>query len=170
MPDNKPQLSWGHININVSDLDQSVSFYRKLGFDIFIPGIPYLGLGMNEGTRSVDPAMANALQIPADTQGRACIMRLHDGFPMLDLTELSTQSRRAPLQTRDRGLVRLCLSSSNLEQDVAMLTQNGITFEHNIQADKNGLADIAICRDPDGTLIELIQVYLDKWQAVLGSA
>ena len=25
-----PDLSWGHININVSDLDTSIAFYEKL--------------------------------------------------------------------------------------------------------------------------------------------
>jgi predicted lactoylglutathione lyase len=30
-----PKLSWGHININVSDLDTSIFFYEKLGFSLF---------------------------------------------------------------------------------------------------------------------------------------
>ena len=28
---------------------------------------------------------------------------------------------------------------------------------------KDGMAEIAVCIDPDGTLIELIQVHFDKW-------
>ena len=38
------RFRWGHININVADLDLSISFYEELGFEIFMPGIPYLGL------------------------------------------------------------------------------------------------------------------------------
>ena len=34
------RFSWGHININVQNLDQSIAFYRKLGFEVFIPGVP----------------------------------------------------------------------------------------------------------------------------------
>jgi len=38
------KLGWGHININVTNLEDSINFYRKLGFESFIPAIPYLGL------------------------------------------------------------------------------------------------------------------------------
>ena len=31
--DQTVNLSWGHININVSDLDASIEFYEKLGFE-----------------------------------------------------------------------------------------------------------------------------------------
>jgi hypothetical protein len=34
------------------------------------------------------------------------------------------------------------------------------------QPGKDGMADVAICVDPDGTLIELLQVYLDKWPSL----
>ena len=37
-------LSWGHININVSNLDASIEFYEKIGFEVFLPVIPYLEL------------------------------------------------------------------------------------------------------------------------------
>ncbi len=30
------------------------------------------------------------------------------------------------------------------------------------------LADVAVCVDPDGTLIEILQVYLDRWGPFLG--
>ena len=39
MTDQTASLSWGHININVSNLDTSIAFYEKLGFEIFITGI-----------------------------------------------------------------------------------------------------------------------------------
>jgi len=30
------------------------------------------------------------------------------------------------------------------------------------------MADVAVCVDPDGTLIELLLVYLDRWPAIPG--
>ena len=39
-----PKFTWGHININVSNLERSIEFYEKLGFEVFMPEIPYLGL------------------------------------------------------------------------------------------------------------------------------
>ena len=82
------RFGWGHINVNVRDLDVSVDFYRKLGFEVFIPGIPYLGLSAEQPLEVVADA-AEALGIPPGTAGRACIMQLDNGFPKLDLTEFS---------------------------------------------------------------------------------
>lgn len=44
MSDQATKLGWGHINVNVSNLNASIEFYEKLGFEAFIPAIPYLGL------------------------------------------------------------------------------------------------------------------------------
>ncbi len=46
------------------------------------------------------------------------------------------------------------------------LSALGVAFVSGPQAGHAGLADIAVCRDPDGSLIELIQVYPERWQAV----
>jgi len=35
---------WGHININVSNLDASIEFYEKIDFEVFLLVIPYLEL------------------------------------------------------------------------------------------------------------------------------
>ena len=109
-------LGWGHININVRDLDRSVAFYQALGFELFMPSIPYLGL--KAACESILPAaMAEALAIHQDTLGRACIMQLDKGLPKLDLTEFSNASSRAPLQNQDLGIVRICLVSQDLHAD-----------------------------------------------------
>ena len=44
MTEQVPKFGWGHINVNVSNLERSIAFYEKLGFQQFIPAIPYLGL------------------------------------------------------------------------------------------------------------------------------
>jgi len=163
MSDQTPQFTWGHININVSNLDQSIEFYEKLGFAMFMPAIPYLSLTAQPGTMTMPAASARALGLPADTRGRACIMQLNTGFPKIDLTEFAHQTRQAPLTNSDLGLVRLCLVSRNLQQDYAHLSKQGVKFLSTPQRSEGGLADVATCVDPDGTLIELLQVYLDKW-------
>ena len=160
-------LGWGHINLNVDDLERSIEFYQWLGFDVFIPGIPYLGLE-RDSAAELDEASANALGVKAGVTGRACIMQLDDGFPKLDLTELTGTTPREPLTTNDRGLVRLCLASADLQADHARLSALGVEFLSPPRACRDGLADIAVCADPDGTLIELIQIYPEKWAAILG--
>jgi catechol 2,3-dioxygenase-like lactoylglutathione lyase family enzyme len=166
MSDETPKFAWGHININVSDLDRSIEFYQKLGFDVFIPGIPYLGLTAEPGGSSMPESVANALGLPAQTEGRACIMQIDGGFPKIDLTELTelTDKKQAnPLVNADLGLVRICLVSQDLKEDCARLGAQGVEFISGPQPGKDGMADVATCMDPDGTLIELLQVYLDKW-------
>ena len=63
------------------------------------------------------------------------------------------------------GLVRICLASQNLAKDYALLTSAGVEFLSEPTEGVGGLAEIVICRDPDGTLIELIQIHLAKWGA-----
>lgn len=163
MTENPPSLRWGHLNINVRNLDASIAFYRKLGFDVFIPGIPYLGLSMDIETSLPADASA-ALGLPGGTRGRAAIMQLGDTFPKLDLTELTVPEPAAPLTNRDTGLVRFCLGSADLAGDCERLKSLDVHFVTDARSTNDGMADVAICADPDGTLIELIQPHLEKWR------
>ena len=121
------KFSWGHINVNVRDLDASVAFYEKLGFEPFLPGIPYLGLHSAQQS-TVDAGSAEALGLPKSTQGRACIMQLDDGFPKLDLTEFADLAQRDPLENKDLGVVRICLVSEDLAADYQALIDKGVEF------------------------------------------
>jgi len=163
MSDQAPKFGWGHINVNVSNLEQSIAFYEKLGFQQFIPAIPYLGLSAKKASVVLPKSSACALGVSENTRGRACIMQLNDGFPKLDLTEFDGAEQNKPLTNADLGLVRICLVSENLKQDYEQLSAQGIEFISSPQRDDGKLADIAVCRDPDGTLIELLQVYLENW-------
>lgn len=168
-----PSLVWGHININVRDLERSIEFYEKLGFEMFMPAIPYLGLSRASEVAPIPSESARALGLAPGTRGRACIMQLGKGFPKIDLTELAidptvdadadAHAQSEPLTSGDLGLVRLCLASSDLASDHARLAGRGVEFLSAPEHAKDGLAEIATCVDPDGTLIELIQIHLDKW-------
>jgi predicted enzyme related to lactoylglutathione lyase len=58
----------------------------------------------------------------------------------------------------------MCLATANLEADYNKLIDLGVDFISAPMTAKDGMAEIAVCIDPDGTLIELIQVHLDKWR------
>jgi catechol 2,3-dioxygenase-like lactoylglutathione lyase family enzyme len=157
-----PDLSWGHININVSDLDTSIAFYEKLGFSLMIPGVPYLGIE-KDAILKIPAKQGAALNVAEGAAARACIMQLDDGFPKIDLTEYKKDFPQGAGASDDLGMVRLCLATQDLAKDHALLTEAGVEFLSEPTAGVGGLADIAICRDPDGTLIELIEVHLEKW-------
>jgi len=161
-----PRFAWGHININVKDLDASMAFYQTLGFSVFLPGIPYLKLSVGERAE-VPQELCQAMGWPAQTNGRACIMQIDDGFPKIDLTELTDLEQREPLGNAHRGLVRICLTSQDLQQDYEYLVGKGVTFLNSPKPCAHRLADVATCVDPDGTLIELLQVYLERWAPYL---
>ena len=158
----KANLSRGHININVSDLDRSIAFYELLGFSLLIPGVPYLGIG-KDSAAEIPEQQSNALGVETGTTARACIMQLDDGFPKIDLTEYAKESPQPPPANDDLGLARLCLGSQDLAKDYELLKSAGVEFVSEPTEGVGGLADIAICRDPDGTLIELIELHLEKW-------
>lgn len=156
---------WGHININVTDLDTSIAFYELLGFEVFMPSIPYLGLEAHT-LKALSEVNAKALGIPLGVEGRSCIMQLGKGLPKLDLTEWADIDRCAPLSNQDLGLVRICLATQHLQSDYQQLLDQGVEFLTPPCACTERMADIAVCKDPDGTLIELLQVDLSRWPRV----
>jgi predicted enzyme related to lactoylglutathione lyase len=91
-------------------------------------------------------------------------MQLDNGYPKLDLTQLNDMPPSTPLNNTNLGLVRMCLATANLEADYNKLIDLGVDFISPPMTAKDGMAEIAVCIDPDGTLIELIQVHLDKWR------
>lgn len=161
-----PKFTWGHVNINVSNLERSIEFYETLGFEVFIPAIPYLGLSNDAAIQVIPEAANRALGLTPETGGRACIMQLDNGFPKIDLTEFVGKTQQKPLDNSDLGLVRICLASQDLQNDYDYLCERGVKFISEPQDCKEGMAKIATCFDPDGTLIELIQVYLEKWPSL----
>lgn len=153
---------WGHLNVNVRHLERSIGFYELLGFEVFRNAVPYLGLE-RRSLRPLPESMTEALGIAPGTRGRACILQLDGGLPKLDLIELTPAGKRQPLTSRDVGLVRLCLGSRDLDADVARLRSAGVEMLSEPQTDPRRLARVAVCLDPDGTSIELIEIDLARW-------
>ncbi len=162
-----PAFRWGHVNINVADLDRSIEFYRKLGFVEFLPGIPYLALDRS-GAGALPEGATTALGLKPGAGGRACILQLGEdgGFPKIDLTEFDVSEaagRAPPLGNADLGLVRLCLLSPDLRAAYETLREQGVEFLSPPQEGESGMVRVATCRDPDGSLIELLEIRRDRW-------
>ena len=162
------RFRWGHVNINVANLDRSIAFYEMLGFEMFLPDIPYLALNRDEPATEITTTAASALELPAGLSGRGCIMQLvGDASPKIDLTEFGTDddlgNRVTLLGNSDLGLVRLCLLSRDVAAAYATLTSQGVEFISAPMPGENGMVTLATCKDPDGTLIELLEIHHERW-------
>ena len=163
MATDPPSLSWGHVNLNVSDLERSIAFYEQLGFGVFLPGIAYLGITRDGPPTAIPDACASALGLAPGTRASGCILGLPGGFPMLDLTEYEGSAPGEAATGATAGWERICLASQDLDGDVAKLRDAGVRFLTEPAEDPDGLARIAICLDPDGHRIELIQIVFERW-------
>jgi len=139
-----------HTVINASDLDKTVAFYQALGFavlndrrDVDWPDFigPLFGLTAPKG-RGV------LMNLPADPEG-----------PMLDIIEWVRP--RVPPPSVDETPPRIiAFRVKNVRACAADLKQRGITTTAFVEPKPESLGVIGcICaRDPDGTLIELIEL------------
>lgn len=158
-----PRLSWGHVNLNVRDLERSIAFYEALGFSEFLPGIAYLGITRSGPPAAIPDDCAEALGLAPGTRARGCILGLPAGFPMLDLTAYEGIEPVAAASAGAPGWERICLASRDLDGDVARLVDAGVPFLTEPAGDPGGLARIAVCTDPDGHRIELIEIAFERW-------
>ncbi|MEM9176909.1 MAG: VOC family protein [Myxococcota bacterium] len=165
-------LSWGHVNLNVRDLERSIAFYAELGFGVFLPGIPYLGIQREGPPAEIPKDCAAALGLAPGTRANGCILGLPGGFPMLDLTAYARAASDTAGPAGDEGdrgapgsagWERICLATPDLAAEVDRLGAAGVRFLTAPADDPGGLARIAICLDPDGHRIELIQIAVERW-------
>jgi catechol 2,3-dioxygenase-like lactoylglutathione lyase family enzyme len=159
---NKSESEWSvrallHINLNVSDIDRSILFYEALGFEI---------LGRNDAKWS--PETGELLGVPG-AQGRACIMTLPGDVARstkLDLLEWTHPKSppRAVCAANDAGAPRIALRVHNLEAAYRGLAKDGVEFitPPAGAAPELGIANVVCCRDPDGFIVELVELVRSK--------
>lgn len=142
-----------HVNINVSDIDRSIRFYEALGFEV---------LGRNDAEWS--PETGEVLGVPG-AQGRACIMSLKGDITRttkIDLLEWKhplSPSRPRPA-ANDPGAPRIALRVRNVEAAYRDLSSAGVEFVSKPAgaAPALGIANVVCCRDPDGFLVEFVEL------------
>ena len=144
-----------HAQINVSDLDRSISFYEMLGFEVISkgtikdPGI-FAALGL-EGTR-----MRGAfLRIP----GRSTKVT-----PMIDMIQfIDPPPAGVPYPALNHlGIGRLCFQVDDIEAAGARLTALGVELVGpvgELVSKGGGMHSKVLCfRDPDGTVLEYAEI------------
>ena len=151
------EQAWGlaslyHTVINCRDLDESLAFYRRLGFEV-----------LDDRRDVVWPPFVARLFGLSRAQGRGVLMVLPadpDG-PMLDLIEwvepratfpdpsaAETVPRIIAFRVRDIGATHRALAAA------------GVPFVSDVHRPERALGVIGsvCCRDPNGALIELIEL------------
>ncbi len=140
-----------HVNLNCRDFEKSLAFYQALGFTIEMAfpeaGHPAVGKGLGVGEHWVKGAL---LKLGDDRDAAR-----------LDLLEwISPRNESAPsLKLSDPGIVRIALSSTDFEGDLARLRSLGVEFisEPIYRPSGDTMTPMFVCfRDPDGNVLELV--------------
>ena len=138
-------LNLVHVNINVSDLDRAIAFYERIGFHVMhrLEG---------EGSDTMGPATSRgAVMSLSDDPRASCKIELLKWTP----SENEPPRERSPYQV---GVSRIAIRTKNLLETVEELRSRGVEFlsePHEI--DVVGAKRYVLFRDPDGTLLELIE-------------
>ncbi|MGH7931907.1 MAG: VOC family protein [Candidatus Binataceae bacterium] len=141
-----------HININATNFERSLEFYKLLGFKV----LRDLGEGGND-------KLSTGLRIP-DCRGRAALLLLGDNAraTRLDLIEWKNPGTEGAAYPNlwHAGACRIALRTRTLREDYEELKVKGVEFwsEPQMFKTKRGEEGFVCCTDPDGTVIELIQV------------
>lgn len=140
-----------HVNVNCSDFDRSLVFYRMLGFEL---------LAMVPETNT--PEVAAAVGMPP-YRVRGGILQLPGESTLIDLLEWQEPSDPAPPYEHlyHLGLARVALRTTNLEADLAELAASGVEpigAPADVVWAGQPTSRIACFEDPDGTIVELVEL------------
>lgn len=143
-----------HININCTNFERSLAFYKMPGFKEVID--------FGNGGDLVLPN-GSGLKLPSPARGRAKLLQLGEDprschIDLIEWLEPKTEGR--PYERLNHaGVARVCFYTKNFWQDYEELKSKGIEFysEPGIITYPGGQS-LAVCfEDPDGTVLQLLQ-------------
>ncbi len=137
-------------NVNCSDLEASRRFYEMLGF-----------VTQSEVEEVGSPALAEAVGLPS-YHVRASTMTLPLGHS-LNLTKWEEPYDSDPpyAALNHRGIARVAILTLTLDSDMALLEDQGIVFYSRPvrPAGPYGFLRFACVEDPDGAVLEMVQLF-----------
>ncbi|HKY91121.1 MAG TPA: VOC family protein [Nevskiaceae bacterium] len=145
-----------HVNINVSDLARSRAFYEQLGFRVVET--------FNERN---NPDLDRGLGLPPDvsSENHALFMMVGEGrhATVIDMCEwVRPKSEGDGFPAANQlGIPRICLRVKHLDALVARLRAAGVAFlsdEPQCLKTLKRKPRFIICRDPDGIMVELLEL------------
>ena len=140
-------LNIRHVGIVVSNLENSIAFYRDLlGFEII--------------SNTLEPSLfIDKLLGISNSKLTTVKMKLPEG-QVLEL--LHFQSHQDPdIRIKDLvsvGITHFALTVKNIELLYTKLINHGVEFIHPPEKSPDGKAIVTFCADPVGNYIELVQI------------
>ena len=136
-----------HAGIVVSDMSRSLPFYRDL-----------LGMEVWFDMEDASPFLETLTEVPG-ARLRAVKLRAQDGVS-IELLQYLSHPQAVPAEGRacDVGCNHVALQVEDIGALYDRLTAAGIRFHAPPSGVPGGGARIAYCRDPEGVVVELVQL------------
>jgi len=141
-----------HVNVNCSNFERSRAFYELLGFEHMLDVAP---------TNTKEVAAAVGMP-PYRVNGALFVLRAGGQRFVLDLLEWQEPTDpTAPYpHLYHLGIARIALSTDDLAGDMARLKAAGVEFlsePASVTLENQPTTTFVCFRDPDGTILELVQ-------------
>lgn len=135
-----------HFGIVVNDLEKSLHFYRDL------LGLKIQREMMEEGEFIDNISALQKVKVKT-------IKMSADSGSLVELLWYKSHPRKPNLKKEicEIGASHLAFTVDNLDYEYKRLKENGVKFNCPPQISPDGKAKVTFCRDPDGTLIELVE-------------
>lgn len=140
------------LTVNCTSLDRSLAFYKALGFKEIADISESRGGGLEKGMRLPSPrARGRLLRLGEDPHAV--------NLDLIEWLSPRTEGRAYP-RLNHAGIARIALHTGNLQKSYEELKAKGIEFYSEPQVLQSAAASclFACFEDPDGTVLELIQV------------
>ena len=135
-----------HIGIVVTDMEKSLKFYRDL------LGLKIKSLVDEEG-QFLDNILAHE-----NVKNKVAKLYAKNGNALVELIDSKSYGNKKDRDFFTIGASHFAFTVDNLEKTYDYLVKNGVKFTAPPQQTSDGFAKVTFCEDPDGTLIELVEV------------
>ncbi len=141
-----------HVGIVVSDLEKSLHFYRDL------LGLKIIKM-MDESGEYIDNMSALKNVKVTTVKMAAGDGNLEDGN-LIELLHYQSHPRKRDNRAEicDIGVSHVAFTVDDLEYEYERLKKHNVVFNAPPQLSPDGYAKVTFCKDPDGSLIELVEV------------
>lgn len=142
-----------HTVVNCRDLDESVAFYRLLGFEV-----------LNDRRTVKWPDFVAGIFGLTRAQGRGVLMVLpgDPNGPMIDLIQWLEPKAEFPDPARAAGAVPriIAFRTRNVHEAHRELSAKGVRFTRDVYTPTEalGIVGTACCYDPNGNIVEMIEL------------